>query len=350
LISDDDDMLTMYATHGPLLPYLVRLLLSHPVPIDERLLLPLLRAACGRVDAIGMAPGRAAGFGYPEYTTDFGPDRPREPMGHFLTYAESLDKTKLDAALRQAPVWQGARAAVERATVTCLFSDHAGLQPHERLDLFQRALRAIVAHLPVLAIHWIPSDRIVDPAAYVIPDLERPLLQGPVNVRLFRVEGGAPGWVFMDTLGMAPFLLPDLECRFYALDPNEVAQRLWYYASYLFSKGDVIEDGHTVDGVGGAWVCRRGLSSASPPRPVLALIPPPVAPSAAKAEAPHVRCPACGWVPQPLSLWGCDCGFMFNTFEVRGRCPACDKQWEWTACLACSVRSDHAEWYRGLDS
>jgi Domain of unknown function (DUF4261) len=196
--------------------------------------------------------------------------------------------------------------------------------------------------LPVVAIHWIPSQRVVDPAAYLVPDPSRPLAQAAVNVRRFRVEGGAPGWNVMDTVGMAPLLLPDLECRFFGLDPDEVAMRLWYYASCLFEKGDVILDGHTIVGIGGAWTCRRAVSSVGPARPVIAMIPSTQSTGDAMVG---VRCPACGWAPEALSRWECDCGFMWNTFETRARCPACDKDWELTTCLKCKTRTPHARWY-----
>ncbi len=61
----------------------------------------------------------------------------------------------------------------------------------------------------------------------------------------------------------------------------------------------------------------------------------------------RIRCPRCGWVPRRDSRWWCPhpCGTSWNTFETRGRCPGCGKQWEHTACLACHQWSRHADWY-----
>jgi len=33
------------------------------------------------------------------------------------------------------------------------------------------------------------------------------------------------------------------------------------------------------------------------------------------------------------------------TFETRGRCPECSKQWQRTACLRCGEWSPHESWY-----
>jgi len=60
-----------------------------------------------------------------------------------------------------------------------------------------------------------------------------------------------------------------------------------------------------------------------------------------------IRCPICGWRPQKHDAWRCDpgCGNVWNTFETRGRCPDCGKQWIETACLHCGEWSLHESWY-----
>lgn len=63
----------------------------------------------------------------------------------------------------------------------------------------------------------------------------------------------------------------------------------------------------------------------------------------------NIRCPKCRWKPGPLDLWGCSCGHAWNTFDTRGRCPACGKVWKMTQCLACSIWSPHNDWYGGDD-
>jgi hypothetical protein len=36
---------------------------------------------------------------------------------------------------------------------------------------------------------------------------------------------------------------------------------------------------------------------------------------------------------------------MWHTFDTRGQCPACRKQWHETECLRCAKWSKHALWY-----
>jgi hypothetical protein len=60
-----------------------------------------------------------------------------------------------------------------------------------------------------------------------------------------------------------------------------------------------------------------------------------------------IFCPKCKWKPRRHDLWACHpgCGHIWHTFDTRGQCPACRKQWRDTACLACSRWSKHEDWY-----
>jgi hypothetical protein len=58
-----------------------------------------------------------------------------------------------------------------------------------------------------------------------------------------------------------------------------------------------------------------------------------------------IRCPKCFWRPRKADRWVCLCGHAWNTFETRGRCPACGEQWDDTQCLACHQWSPHPLWY-----
>jgi hypothetical protein len=63
---------------------------------------------------------------------------------------------------------------------------------------------------------------------------------------------------------------------------------------------------------------------------------------------PPVACPRCGERPPNAAVWMCapGCHTSWNTFNTRGRCPGCGKQWTETACLACGQMSPHEDWYR----
>ncbi len=67
-------------------------------------------------------------------------------------------------------------------------------------------------------------------------------------------------------------------------------------------------------------------------------------------EGGGIRCPTCRWEPSKESRWYCSgepdtCGHCWNTFETRGVCPGCRKQWHTTVCLSCGAVSPHDDWY-----
>jgi hypothetical protein len=79
----------------------------------------------------------------------------------------------------------------------------------------------------------------------------------------------------MDTMGLAPLGLPDLQCHFSGLETTAVGQMLYNTAYYLFEHGDIIQNGHTVAGVPTErrWVCQHETALVVPERTVLDINP-----------------------------------------------------------------------------
>ncbi len=96
------------------------------------------------------------------------------------------------------------------------------------------------------------------------------------NVRVVGMKG-EDEWTMMDTVGMGQLGLPDLEVCFprVRFEMEVVDVFLRSVADYMAEAGDVVEDGHTIDGPGEIeWRATRldeGL--ASPPRTVIRLVP-----------------------------------------------------------------------------
>jgi hypothetical protein len=59
-----------------------------------------------------------------------------------------------------------------------------------------------------------------------------------------------------------------------------------------------------------------------------------------------ISCPHCSWEPDGKKRWDCHCGFIWNTFDTFGKCPACGFVHKYTECLFCSVFSKHIDWYK----
>jgi len=151
------------------------------------------------------------------------------------------------------------------------------LPPVERLRLFHGVLQAVVEQTPPLALVCRHSQQVIRTTDYLETTEDDPVLRpGTLNVRFFNIAG-TDGDMLMDTRGLAELELPDLQCHFRDLDPNELSRVLFNTAIYLVEQGPVIESGHTVQGIepGSKWLCQEEDALIGPERTVLDLNPGP---------------------------------------------------------------------------
>jgi hypothetical protein len=163
--------------------------------------------------------------------------------------------------------WEGAEAAVARGTTGVIVTEllMAGWSAHDRVTALTRVVAELSRLTRPVALYWAHSQRVSDPEAVAIDDLN-----GIVNVRFFTVSGDEKAMV-LDTLGLHVFGLPDLQCHFRHREPREIASLLYATALYVFDSGDVIADGNTISSLDGneRYVCRRERSLLEPSRLVL---------------------------------------------------------------------------------
>ncbi|CAN5925328.1 hypothetical protein BH11MYX4_BH11MYX4_24470 [soil metagenome] len=193
----------------------------------------------------------------------------------------AVASAQLEPALQQTRDWPAVREIVARAKRQVLVTDlmSSSLPAPRRLEVFQRALAAVVSAMRPRAIAWTAAGKLVDPARFLeAMDSRDPSdrLFLALNVRMFSV-GNRPGESVMDTMGLASLGLPDLQVHSMGLEPDDVARHLFNSAYYLLEKGDVIADGQTIDGIprGTKWRCQHEASLVGPSRVVLDIDPGP---------------------------------------------------------------------------
>jgi hypothetical protein len=261
--------------------YGVELLCSQPPQIPRDVLLAHLQRRCPGAQPLDPDPqATSLTFVHPTHLVQL--QDGQIPAQTFVAISPQPPSADYQPAVQQAWDFKEAAAAVARCQATVLVSDmmSSGLDHRERLDLFQRALRAVLDTEKCEAIHWTRSDRIVEARTWVhafdAGDPARAFMAGAVNVRMFNATdpSGAPTMV-MDTLGLGALGLPDLQCHFAGLDPGAVARVLYNSAWYLFTEGDVIADGNTIQGITptSKWTCRHEEALVAPVREVLDLDP-----------------------------------------------------------------------------
>lgn len=94
------------------------------------------------------------------------------------------------------------------------------------------------------------------------------------NIRFFRIQGTED--FIVDTTGMAPLFLPDLQYHFHGITPDWVVNHAWNLLCYIFSNGEAIKGGDTIDGITDGhmdmniqWKCNYEETLIQPARHVL---------------------------------------------------------------------------------
>lgn len=190
------------------------------------------------------------------------------------------DVEKYAASFEQSWSFRNARDVLEGCHYTCLFADmmSAALPHAKRRQLLAGGLLSVLESQAIDAVYFVETQQFMTPG-HLIEEFNLPQqianpVSGFINVRFFNVAN-SPGDMVMDTLGLAPFGLTDLQMHFRGLEPNEAARVLQSTAEYVFERGDIIDDGHTIQGrvADERWGCRREESLLEPKRTVLDINP-----------------------------------------------------------------------------
>jgi Domain of unknown function (DUF4261) len=194
--------------------------------------------------------------------------RPASPLVTVILPGSPLDrdgKTRPDTS--QTWDWAEAEEALSGARSSVLVSEmFAGpYGARDRVAALVSVVAALTAATAPVAVGWPTSQRVTDPSASASDGLG-----GLLNVRFFTVADDEDERV-MDTRGLAPFGLPDVQIHFRDLDPGPLAGLLYATGAYLLEAGDVIGDGDTITGLDedDRWPCHHEDALVAPPRAVL---------------------------------------------------------------------------------
>ncbi|MBD0380983.1 DUF4261 domain-containing protein [Paenibacillus sedimenti] len=269
VINDDkDDLDNVFArTYG------VELLFEDYPLVSADRILDSLRFYCGNVE-LATNKENVLLFFFKDYLISFSEGDMPAQIAIMLSSEQLEDMSRLESSFVQSWRWRDVRSTVLKCRYTVLITDFmaSGLEYQKRMELFQKALYAIVESCSCKAIHFRVSEQFIEPNDYLSNQPNQPnydIMIGLMNVRLFNIENTFSETV-MDTLGLSALGLPDLQVHFNDLDVNEVANLLYTYGDYIFLNGDVIEDGNTIQGIEGKkWSCRHEVSLIHPKRVVL---------------------------------------------------------------------------------
>ncbi|HZN66340.1 MAG TPA: DUF4261 domain-containing protein [Tepidisphaeraceae bacterium] len=260
--------------------YAAELLCSAPPRLDRASLLAAIRSRLPDTQPLDDNPqSNLLAFVHPKHAVTY--KEGALPAQSFVHVSDQPPKAEFFAeSIQQSWAFKDAAASASKCRATVFVSDMmaSGLDYRDRLALFQNTLLAVLWLVPCDGVHLHASRQIVHPkwiTDALAQDPPPSFAAGVVNIRMFNISNAGPGEKVMDSLGLSALGLCDVQCHFRNLDPSAVARVLYNTAAYLFERGDVIGDGHTIGGIhpGSKWRCQHEDSLVPPTRVVLDLNP-----------------------------------------------------------------------------
>lgn len=266
--------------HGGFHPvFMIELSAGHPFEIDERGFYEALAAGLGSVDVGGADKGSLY------LLRDF-PIQLRDARicAQIAVLRTTINKPppNMEEAIGQSWRLPDARARLARMAHSVLLNDlmSSALDHRQRRKILSVALRSLLRHSNAELAYILPTQQFMDARGLLEALDQEDEIRNPVsgflNVRFFNISD-SDGDMVMDTLGLTALGLTDFQIHYRSLDPKAVAGLLYSLGSYSFEKGQVIENGHTVQGVekGTKWRCRLENSLLKPQREILDIDPGP---------------------------------------------------------------------------
>jgi len=257
--------------------YSVELYMKEKPIILENKLLENIKKYCGNVKIISDQDTNIT-VAFMDYILDY--KNVSVPVTMMISISdEETENEKLKKSLEQSWNYDKDKGSIESCKIKVLVTDlmAIGLEYTKRVELFQKALYAIVELIPCEGINFHIAEQVISREDYLknnpLDDEYDPLF-GILNVRLFNIEGQKNEYI-MDTLGLSAIGLCDLQCHFKNLDPSEISNILYAYGYYIFDNQDAVDNMTTVEGIskGDKWECRHEVALAGPERVVLDINP-----------------------------------------------------------------------------
>lgn len=265
----------MDRSNGYSAAYPIELLARNPIEVDEPAFVCALAKRLGRVKATGLV------FLLEDFPVQFREGTIPAQLALLGPVGPSAKRTDdIKKALQQSWAFPAAAQVYQACGHMQLLTNmmSSPLSHQARRKIIANGLLALLETTQVDLIYWAPTQQMLSPAEvverYSDPrELANPL-HGFLNVRFFNISN-SNGDMLMDTLGLNALGLTDFQVHYRGLEPDSVARFLYNLGAYAFEKGDVIDDGHTVDGVDKKtrWTCRRENSLLDPQRQVLDIDP-----------------------------------------------------------------------------
>lgn len=246
-------------------------LYAEPPKLDGTAICAALSEWIGEVDLVSEGDHSIL-LSLRDYCVDYADKKSMPCQIAIMRSDKPFDAAEYASAVEQTWDWPEVKESLAQCRHAVLVTEFMGrgLEVEDRLEIIQAIMHVIIENGGVMAISQTNAACLINPQLYLANHASEYVYYGLLNVRFFNISN-SPGDMLMDTLGLAVFGVPDMQCHFRQLEPGDVAKLLFNTGVYLIQNGDVIEDGHTVAAIDGAskWKCQHENALHGPDRVVV---------------------------------------------------------------------------------
>lgn len=256
--------------------YSVELYMKEEPFILENDLLDNIKKYCGNVEITSKQENNMV-FAFMDHVLEY--KNMSAPVSIVISKIyDKPDILKLKKSLEQSGDLNN-KEEIEKCSYRIIVTDimAIGLEYRKRIEIFQKALYAIVEMISCEGIHFQLTEQVINREEYLENNPfseEYDPLFGILNVRLFNIEGKKEEYL-MDTLGLSAVGLCDLQCHFKNLNPDKILNILYSYGYYIFDNSEAADNLKEIDGINEMekWKCEHEVSLAEPKRVVIDINP-----------------------------------------------------------------------------
>lgn len=257
------------------------LLFDHePVRPDTEVLKASLESKCGKADIISSST-ELTSFGVKRYMSHFkeGNLPAQVILGNIMPFRQEDISDAERAQIREV---ENRDEFLSECTHKILAADMmAALETNQRTKLLMNWLEVVADVFKDCKAVWIPSGGKLVPADLIrsgrVDKADR-FVCYCVNARYYSIQDTDE--MLADTHGMCAVGLPDIQCHFKALNPDDMINYIYNIAFFVNQNGEIINDGDTIDGLKDGepdenvqWTCRYEDAMVQPMRRVIDICP-----------------------------------------------------------------------------
>lgn len=233
--------------------FIIHLLMEEEIEIPEKaLFIRVMQKHLGNIECFSYS-NSVAGFSSNQYKVHFEKEDIKAPVQLMITCCNKIEEEIMDDVAKT-QLWNCEKGLeiLEQCPYQVVATDvlASGLEYKERAVMLVKYVEALVELYPSCkAVVFENSKKMLAREEILNCNLsiEYKFIYYAVNVRFFNIHDTND--MLVDSLGMSTLFLPDIQCHFHSMNPNDIVNYAYDILYYIYDNNNPIKDGNTIVGL-----------------------------------------------------------------------------------------------------